>query len=141
MADHAAGSGKPLKTGTVWLSPETAARRAHTLSRQAWWLFWAYMVGILAPLVSVAWHVSWTSWVALAIAMGLVPWFGRQMARMGWEQRDLDEQIRTAGGWRVTGHTPARGRVVLTGHLVYTSHDQVGALNRPLHVDLDAVDD
>jgi hypothetical protein len=141
VADHAAGSGKPLKTGTVYLSPEVATRRAHALTRRAWWTFIVFLVGIWAPLLSVAWQVPWTLWIALAVAMGLVPWFGRVMAQLGWEQRDLDEQIRTAGGWRVTGHTLAQGRVVLTGHLVYTSHDQVGALTRPLHVDLDAIDD
>jgi hypothetical protein len=142
VPDHAAGSDRPLPTGTVRLSPAVAAKRAVEQTQRTWWTFGVFVASIWAPLVAVAWHTPPWTWVSLAISMLLVPWFGRQMCLIGWHQRDLDEQVRTMGDWRVSGFTPGtRERVTLTGHMVYDTHEAVGALNRMVHVDLDAFDD
>jgi hypothetical protein len=139
VADHAAG--KPIMPAPQRLIPRLAADRSRALTRRAWWMFVICTLSIWAPLLTVALYSQWTTWIALAIAMALVPFFARQMGQLGWEQRDLDEQIRTMGTWRVTGVDPqTRGPVILSGFMVHGSHDQVGSLHRPIYVDLDATD-
>jgi hypothetical protein len=117
--------------------------RAILTTRRRMRLFAAvYLISIVVLLGVVGWraHADWTLWVALAIVALLALAFAQMMFTQGWAMRDLDEQLRTMGGWRVTGRAPNGDPVSFAGHMVYSNRADLGRLRQYVRVDLDACD-
>lgn len=116
------------------------ARAVQTLVRRGRWLTAVTLASLVLLLGVVAWYASWTLWPALVAILLIAVIYGRYMGALGWQMHEVDEHVRTMGGWEITGRTPSGDPVTMAGHMVHDQLADVGYLTRFIQVSLDADD-